>query len=72
MFWAVLLISIVDIIYENMSLKKKNQKKERNVMILLLTVAILLLVLKEIGIRTPIKILGDMLYPYGKEIFKNK
>ncbi len=70
MFLMLIIISVIIILVEGLPLARKKQRKEFYTLISLLTIALTLGLVQQIGIPTPIELLEDLLYPFGKAIFR--
>jgi hypothetical protein len=71
MLLSITLISTAIAFVEGLPLIKKKMWKELVTLMILLLIAILLVVEKILGIPNPINIMNNLLYPFGKTIFKS-
>lgn len=72
MILLVILVSIIIGIIEGIPLIKKKTWKEFKAVLILLVIAVFFVILKILYIPTPIHILHELLYPFGKEILRHE
>lgn len=70
MLVSIMLISTTIAFVEGTPLIKKKMWKELATLIILLLITILLVIEKLLDIPTPLNIMNNLLYPFGKKIFK--
>lgn len=68
---SVTLISTAIAFIEGIPLIKKKMWKELTVLIILLLIAILLVIIKLLKLPTPLKILNNLISPFGKSVFRS-
>lgn len=71
MFLTFIFISVVIYLVEGIPLVKKKMWKELTTAIVIIIIAVSLAVLRAVGITSPIKVLVNLLIPFGKAIFRN-
>lgn len=68
---SVTLISTAIAFIEGIPLIKKRMWKELTALIILLLIAILLVITKLLNLPTPLKIMNNLICPFGKKIFRS-
>lgn len=71
MLISVTLISTAIAFIEGIPLIKKKMWKELTVLMILLLIAILLVITKLLKLPTPLKILNNLISPFGKAVFRS-
>lgn len=71
MLISVTLISTAIAFIEGVPLIKKRMWKELNTLIILLLIAIFLVITKLLNLPTPLKIMDNLIYPFGKKVFRS-
>jgi hypothetical protein len=70
MLLAITLISTTIAVAEGIPLIKKKMWKELVTLISLIVIAILLVIEKLLDIPTPMNVINNLLYPFGRTIFR--
>lgn len=68
---SVTLISTAIVFIEGVPLIKKRMWKELSTLIILLLISILLVITKLLNLPTPLKIMNNLIYPFGKTVFRS-
>jgi len=71
MFLTFILIFIVIIFFEAIPFRKKKLWKELTAIITLTAISICFTIFKLFDILTPIVTLKDLVYPFGRMVFRN-
>lgn len=70
MLLSITLLSTAIAFIEGMPLIKKKMWKELVTLMILLLIAIFIVVEKMLGISNPLNVMNNLLYPFGKTIFR--
>lgn len=69
---STIIFAVTIAILEGIPLIKKKSWKELTTLVILLLIAIILVIEKLLEIPTPINIINNLLYPFGKAIFRSR
>lgn len=70
MFLLLILVSTTIGFVEGIPLVQKKSWKELTTLISLLVIALFLVIIKILNIPTPLQIVENLLYPFGRAIFR--
>lgn len=69
---STIIFAVTIALLEGIPLIKKKSWKELTTLVILLLIAIILVIEKLLEIPTPISIINNLLYPFGKAIFRSR